>query len=89
MSISFTHHSSGIFTIIMNTISPSLTFDLHKTTNTSDYFFNVLTFSHVLNTLQLTRVNSTNVLDEGLSIGEIGRQMNSKVKLVEIGMHRK
>jgi hypothetical protein len=29
------------------------------------------------------RVNSTNVLDEGLMIGEIGRQMNSKVKLVE------
>jgi hypothetical protein len=26
------------------------------------------------------RVNSTNVLDEGLRIREIGRQMNSKVK---------
>jgi hypothetical protein len=37
----------------------------------------------------LTRVNSTNVLDEGLRIGEIGRQMNSRVKLVEIGMCRK
>jgi hypothetical protein len=37
----------------------------------------------------LTRVNSTNVLDEGLRIGEIGRRMNSKVKLVEIGMCRK
>jgi hypothetical protein len=35
------------------------------------------------------RVNSTNVLDEGLRIGEIGRQMNSKVKLVEIGVYRK
>jgi hypothetical protein len=33
----------------------------------------------------VTRVNSTNVLDEGLRIGEIGRRMNSKVKLVEIG----
>jgi hypothetical protein len=32
---------------------------------------------------ELTRVNSTNVLDEGLRIGEIGRRMNSKVKLVE------
>jgi hypothetical protein len=30
---------------------------------------------------QLTRVNSTNVLDEGLSIGERGRRMNSKVKI--------
>jgi hypothetical protein len=30
-----------------------------------------------------------NVLDEGLRIGEIGRRMNSKVKLVEIGMRRK
>jgi hypothetical protein len=38
---------------------------------------------------RLTRVNSTNVLDEGLRIGEIGRRMNSKVKLVEIGICRK
>jgi hypothetical protein len=38
---------------------------------------------------QVTRVNSTNVLDEGLRIGEIGRRMNSKVKLVEIGVYRK
>jgi hypothetical protein len=37
----------------------------------------------------LTRVNSTNVLNEGLRIGEIGRRMNSKVKLVEIGVCRK
>jgi hypothetical protein len=37
----------------------------------------------------LTRVNSTNVLDEGLRIGEIGRRINSKVKLVEIGVCRK
>jgi hypothetical protein len=37
----------------------------------------------------LTRVNSTNVLDEGLRIGEIGRWMNSKVKLVEIGVYQK
>jgi hypothetical protein len=33
--------------------------------------------------LSLTRVNSTNVLDEGLKIGEIGRRMNSKVKSVK------
>jgi hypothetical protein len=39
--------------------------------------------------LTVTRVNSTNVLDEGLRIGEIGRRMNSKVKLVEIGMRQK
>jgi hypothetical protein len=38
---------------------------------------------------QVTRVNSANVLDEGLRIGEIGRRMNSKVKLVEIGVYRK
>jgi hypothetical protein len=34
-------------------------------------------------------VNSTNVLDDGLRIGEIGRRMNSKVKLVKIGVYRK
>jgi hypothetical protein len=34
-------------------------------------------------------VNSTNILDEGLRIREIGRRMNSKVKLVEIDMRRK
>jgi uncharacterized membrane protein len=38
---------------------------------------------------RVTRVNSTNVLNEGLRIGEIGRRMNSKVKLVEIGVYRK
>jgi hypothetical protein len=37
----------------------------------------------------LTRVNSTNVLHEGLRIGEIGRQMNSKVKLVKQGVYQK
>jgi hypothetical protein len=31
--------------------------------------------------LDLTRVNSANVLDEGLRIGERGHQMNSKVKI--------
>jgi hypothetical protein len=30
---------------------------------------------------QVTRVNSTNVQDEGLRIGGIGRRMNSKVKI--------
>jgi hypothetical protein len=29
----------------------------------------------------VTRVNLTNVLDEGLRIGRIGRRMNSKVKI--------
>jgi hypothetical protein len=43
----------------------------------------------VARTLRVTRVNSTNVLDEGLRIGEIGRRMNSKVKLVEIGVRQK
>jgi hypothetical protein len=37
----------------------------------------------------VTRVNSTNVLDDGLRIGEIGHQMNSKVRLVKIGVYRK
>jgi hypothetical protein len=37
----------------------------------------------------VTRVNSTNVLDEGLRIGEIGRQINSKVKSVKQGVYRK
>jgi hypothetical protein len=31
----------------------------------------------------------TNALDEGLRIRETGRQMNSKVKLVETGVYRK
>jgi hypothetical protein len=39
--------------------------------------------------VRVTRVNSTNVLNEGLRIGEIGHRMNSKVKLVEIGVYRK
>jgi hypothetical protein len=39
--------------------------------------------------LLLTRVNSTNVLDEGLRIREIGHRMNSKVKLVKIGVCQK
>jgi hypothetical protein len=30
---------------------------------------------------EVTRVNLGNVLDEGLWIGRIGRQMNSKVKI--------
>jgi hypothetical protein len=33
----------------------------------------------------VTRVNSTNVLDEGLRIGEIGRRINSKVNSVKQG----
>jgi hypothetical protein len=35
----------------------------------------------ILSIAQLTRVNSTNVLDEGLRIEGIGRRMNSKVKV--------
>jgi hypothetical protein len=38
---------------------------------------------------RLTRVNSINVLDEGLRIGGIGRQINSKVKSVKQGVYRK
>jgi hypothetical protein len=36
---------------------------------------------------KLTRVNLTNVLDEGLRIGGRGCRINSKVKLVEISMY--
>jgi ribonuclease HI len=38
---------------------------------------------------RLMRVNMTNILDEGLRIREIGRQMNSKVRLVKISVYRK
>jgi hypothetical protein len=38
---------------------------------------------------RLMRVNSTNVLNERLRIRKIGRQMNSKVSLVETGVYRK
>jgi hypothetical protein len=37
----------------------------------------------------VTRVNSTNVLDEGLRIGGVGRRMNSKVRSVKQGVYRK
>jgi hypothetical protein len=37
--------------------------------------------------MAMTRVNSANVLDGGLRIGEIGRQMNSKVNSVKQGGH--
>jgi hypothetical protein len=39
--------------------------------------------------LQLTRVNSTNVLDEGLRIMGVGHRMNSKVRSVKQGVYRK
>jgi hypothetical protein len=37
----------------------------------------------------VTRVNSTNVLDEGLRIGGVGRRMNSKVRSVKQVVYRK
>jgi hypothetical protein len=37
----------------------------------------------------VTRANLANVLNEGLRIREIGRRMNSKVRLVETGVYRK
>jgi hypothetical protein len=36
----------------------------------------------------VSRVNSTNVLDEGLRIGGIGHQMNSKIKSVKQGVYQ-
>jgi hypothetical protein len=38
---------------------------------------------------QVTRVNSTNVQDEGHRIGGVGRRMNAKVKSVKQGVCRK
>jgi hypothetical protein len=35
----------------------------------------------LVNPRLMTRVNSANILDEGLRIGERGRRMNSKVKI--------
>jgi ribonuclease HI len=50
----------------------------------------ILCFGHSdLVVHQVTRANSTNVLNEGLRIGETGRRMNSKVILVEIGVYQK
>jgi hypothetical protein len=37
----------------------------------------------------MTRVNSTNVLDEGLRIGGVGHRMNLKVKSVKQGVCQK
>jgi hypothetical protein len=41
--------------------------------------------THMGRVWALTRVNSTNVLDEGLRIGETGCRMNSKVNSVKQG----
>jgi hypothetical protein len=38
---------------------------------------------------KVTRANSTNVLDEGLRIREIGHRMNLKIKSVKQGVYRK
>jgi hypothetical protein len=38
---------------------------------------------------RVTRVNSTNVLDEGLRIGGVRRRMNSKVNSVKQGVYWK
>jgi hypothetical protein len=38
---------------------------------------------------RLMRANSTNVVDEGLRVGETGRRMTSKVKSVKQGGYRK
>jgi hypothetical protein len=38
---------------------------------------------------RMMRVNSTNVLNEGLRIGEIGHRKNSKVKSIKQGVFRK
>jgi hypothetical protein len=46
-------------------------------------------WKHTFSCRYVTRVNSTNVLDEGLRIGEIGRRMNSKVKSVKQGVYQK
>jgi hypothetical protein len=43
---------------------------------------------HILKPV-VTRVNSINVLNEGLRIGGIGHRMNSKVRLIEISIYQK
>jgi hypothetical protein len=48
-----------------------------------------LSSSRANSTEAVTRVDSTNLLNEGLRIGKIGRQMNSTVKLVKTGVYRK
>jgi hypothetical protein len=50
-------------------------------------YFSLLSFNKCSLFLELlTRVNSTNVLEEGLRIREVGRWMNSKVKSVKQGV---
>jgi hypothetical protein len=44
---------------------------------------------HLFYTHLVTRVNSTNVLDEGHRIGEVGHRMNSNVKSVKQGVYQK
>jgi hypothetical protein len=72
-----------------------MTFSIGLTRMTKNSFFLRLwpflwAIAHYFGVLgQWRGVNSTNVLYEGLRIGEIGRRMNSKVKLVEIGVYRK
>jgi hypothetical protein len=55
---------------------------------------NVIDFNSMQNNVSsfypsVTRVNSTNFLDEGLRIEEVGRRMNSKVESVKQGVYRK
>jgi hypothetical protein len=59
---------------------PSMLFILWRDTS-SELWISVHSFTLLLlfTIYSLTRVNSTNVLDEGIRIGGIGRQMNSKV----------
>jgi hypothetical protein len=54
-----------------------------------EIFYRILAQGLWIQQIFVTRVDSTNVLDEGLRIGETGRQMNSKVKSVKQGVCRK
>jgi hypothetical protein len=73
----------------LNKTSNSRTVKLCKGNWTGVHSSLVVSLHKINKACLVTRVNSTNVLDEGLRIGEIGRRMNSKVKLVEIGVYRK
>jgi hypothetical protein len=93
---SFTHRSTEESWELLDLISENTcNWDLDKGNVISvDYgydcvenFYTADIFNELSNLL--TRVDSTNVLDEGLRIGEIGHWMNSKVKLVEISVYRK
>jgi hypothetical protein len=70
-------------------IAINLNIDKYMCDSTHMSLFPIGCLFHPTNVCEalLTRVNSTNVLDEGFRIGGVGRQMNSKVNSVKQGMY--